>query len=400
MTRFSALSLRWLLACCLMGSMCSASSMQQIPLEGTRDLRWLRFELRLKEYRSGQARQPLNILQIGDSHTAGNILPRRLRQHLLGRQGDGGIGLLPPGMVKDHPVITARLAPSPRWVTIRDRSGARASKAGNARTLGLGGFVSYGTTPYQSIGYDLAGTPGPSRLYVYANSNSQTEKNFKLYQGTTELSPRTSPDTPGRSTFDLPAGATRLTLLSPGSSSDFQLLGLSLVPLSAQMSFSNIGVNGATFDILREWDSDVTRMELKDLAPALIILAFGTNDVVSDRFTAQRFAETLRDTEDWLHRNAPDAAVLLVMPPRAPGFGAQARQNLDTAHAVMRQAAASYHWRVWDWSQLGRDACTAPCSGNTLSALFQRDGIHLSARGYESTADLLFNAITQSADQK
>lgn len=253
---------------------------------------------------------------------------------------------------------------------------------------GIGGFVAFGTSPYQSIGYALSRQTEPSRMYVYANGKADK---IKLYDGTREIKPRINENTTKRSGFDVPANTDHLTLLSTAGNEDFQLLGVNILPSTPQITFSSIGVNGASFDILREWDSDVTRMELKDLAPGLIILAFGTNDVVNTRFSTQGFAQTLRNTTDWLQRNAPEAAVLLLLPPRAPGLSAQARQNLELAHAAMRQAASSNEWRIWDWSQLSQES---------YSPLFQKDGIHLTPKGYELTADRLFDAISRSAEQK
>ena len=41
---------------------------------------------------------PVHIVQIGDSHTAGDRITGRLRAALQARFGDGGRGVLPPGV--------------------------------------------------------------------------------------------------------------------------------------------------------------------------------------------------------------------------------------------------------------------------------------------------------------
>ena len=52
----------------------------------------------LSEAEAGRGQAPVHILQIGDSHTAGDRITGRLRTALQGRFGDGGRGVLPPGI--------------------------------------------------------------------------------------------------------------------------------------------------------------------------------------------------------------------------------------------------------------------------------------------------------------
>ena len=50
---------------------------------------------------AGQRKRPVHILQIGDSHTAGDRITGAVRAALQVRFGNGGRGVLPPGIPYD-----------------------------------------------------------------------------------------------------------------------------------------------------------------------------------------------------------------------------------------------------------------------------------------------------------
>lgn len=379
-----------MLLCCL--SM-AAQALPFVPVEGQSDAHWKALEQRIREAREGGAARAINILQLGDSHTAGEYLPGRMRQHFQTLFGVGGVGMLPPGNIKDHPTALARISGSPQWAALRVKN----SGAGPA--LGLGGYIGYGTSPYQTVMYDLPRTAEASRLYVYSRGQGNQENLFRFYEDGHELEPLRVPRNgrDGRTVFDLRGRPGRLTILAKRPEDDFRLLGVTIDGGDHGATYSSIGVIGATLDVLHGWDSEITRNQIRDYAPALLVLAFGTNDVVNPDFSRERFQATLAYTAGWIRRNAPDAAVLLVMPPRAPGFRPQGKQNLESARLVMRIAARQYRWRVWDWSVLTDRNCITSCSTPDAVPFFGPDGIHMTKLGYETTADSLYEAIINSS---
>lgn len=367
-----------------------------VPIEGTADARWRNLAQQFREGQGGKGNRALNVLQLGDSHTAGEYWSERLRTRFRESFGAGGIGLLPPGVVKDHPVYEVRVLPSPQWVTVREKASAKK----DSETLGLGGYVGYGSAPYQTVIYKFSKSTDIARLYVYSKGPAGTaDRGFKLFVDGAEVIPRpgkAAASTVGHTVFDLPKPGSRLTLLVKGGEDAFKLFGISGPGRDHGVTFSSIGVIGATLDVLRSWDSDITRQQIKDYAPALLILAFGTNDVVSPDFTEEKFSETLQQTASWIRRNAPDAAVLFIMPPSAPGFNIRSMQNAQTARILIRHASRQYHWRVWDWSVLTEKNCVTSCATPDAVPFFRGDGIHLTKAGYETTADALFDALITS----
>lgn len=368
-----------------------AQALPFVPVEGLSDAHWKALEQRIRDAQAGRPGRAINILQLGDSHTAGEYLSGRMRQHFQALFGNGGVGMLPPGNIKDHPFFQARILASAQWNATR-------VKDAQASPLGLGGYAGYALSPYQTIMYELPKSASVSRLYVYSKGAGSPESLFKFYEDGNELPPVRAPRSTrdGRTVFDLEGAPSRLTILAKRAEPDFELLGLTVAGAKSGATYSSIGVIGATLDVLKNWDSDTTRNQIRDYAPALLILAFGTNDVANPDFSRDRFQDALTYTADWVRRNAPDAAVLLVMPPRAPGFRPRSMQNLESARLTMRMAARQYHWRVWDWSVLTDSNCIASCATPDSVAFFGQDGIHLTRLGYETTADSLYQAIMTS----
>ena len=408
---------------------------QTVRIEGNPDAKWQNFYSQLQKLESGKADQALHILQIGDSHTAGDYLSGRLRERFKSRYGDSGIGLLPPGIVKNLRVSQVKIPQSAQWQTTRERNITE-----NGGNPGLGGYAGSGSAPYQTVSYDLTDAADYGNVTVYSRHSAGSPANFKLYQDGEEISPKRSENeepaaspTEQRTRFELSKPGRSISILSPGRAKDFQLLGINWFSSRPGVVFSNIGITGAQLGVVQEWDSAFTRGQLNDLAPALLILEFGTNDAFDRLYSPEQFKDTLERTADWVNRNLPDAPVLLLLPPDAlvrrgncsanPQYigkgkarrlvppkpaicfangvpenkcGLQSHPNLDPVRQLMRQVAASNHWRTWDWSALTGRQCGARIWQSQGESLYRPDGVHLTREGYELSGDVLFKALTVS----
>ena len=389
----AALSRRLVLGAWLAVGLASvAQALPLVALDAPADKRWRTLEAGLARLASSRQAAPVRILQLGDSHTAGGYFSHRLEQRLHERFGAGIGGILPPGEAGAGGPLDVRIAQSPRWNTAQVRGrDARANY-----NMGLGGFVGSGAAPYQTVSYTFPEHSSLARLFVYSESVDPAARPFRLYQGEYERLPsyaRGSAPSRTRAVFDLRGESERLTLLSRGDSSQFRLLGLVALSPTPGVVFSAFGLNGARLGVLDDWDSDITRAQLRDFNPHLLILAFGTNDVVNTRYNPLEFQQSLENTAAWLARHAPQAAVLIVKPPHAPQHGGETNDNLRSARGIMDRVARAHGWRTWDWSAVTGAACTPTCRTASGEAMFQPDGIHLSRKGYEESADALFEAI-------
>ena len=330
--------------------------------------------------RAGTA--PVHILQIGDSHTAGDRITGKLRAALQARFGDGGRGVLPPG------VPYAGYAPLQVEVTAEGWTTTLAPLAGNAgyvrAGVGLTGVqaitiqpgsaltVRRETTSPAFIQIGLCGE-GPGRLEVTADDETWTvafgeERCAILYSdgSPTQVRLRALDDV-------LSLHDVRLTNLNPG------------------VEFSNLGVVGATIRDLAARDQRVVARELAAWRPALIVLAFGTNEGFDDSLDPRAYEALLRGQIVRLRRLAPGASLMILGAPDAlrngvtNGCSADGRRSpppsLAVVRDVQRRVAADMGVAFWDWhGRMGGD-CSADRLAMRGEPFMLRDRVHFSSAG-------------------
>lgn len=77
----------------------------------------------------------------------------------------------------------------------------------------------------------------------------------------------------------------------------------------------HVGINGARSDLWLKWDQEIFHKELRILQYDLIILAYGTNDAISNTFNPNNFSLTYRSLIHKLRRYNTNSVILLVSPP-------------------------------------------------------------------------------------
>lgn len=376
---------RWGLLVILGGYVQQLPATQASTLQGTGNPAWIKLQQHFQALQHTTSNRSLRILQLGDSHTAGYAFTGRLRELLLQRFPDGGPGLLAPGTLRAHDNAPFRLHQTDGWVSQRERT---PSATGNGV---LGGFVAYSQRPYQLLTYVLPNGNPHARLVLYTDPEvTDQPSRFKVFHGQKETPPLTR-SASGRMLYNLPAGNGQLDILSRNSGPLPRLRGVSLLYEVRGVSYCSIGVNGASFNILQEWKGASAGQEMADFNPELLILAFGTNDVLSPRFSREGFMETLKQTTMWTREFASDAAVLIVLPPGMPRHAPRIQQNLTILRELIGSVATHNGWRVWDWQQALNDPNP---SRSTSGVLYSRDGVHLTANGYRYSAQGLFIALS------
>ncbi|GLS02741.1 hypothetical protein GCM10007859_27720 [Brevundimonas denitrificans] len=326
--------------------------------------------------------EPVHILQIGDSHTAGDRITGKLRAALQARFGDGGRGVLPPGVPYDgYAPLQVEVATS-GWTTML---APLAGKAGYVRAgVGLSGVQAITVQPGSSLTFrreslspafiriGLCGD-GPGRLQVAADDESWTvdfgeERCATLYAGG-------SPRQVELRALDevLSLHDVRLTNIAPG------------------VELSNLGVVGATIRDLAARDQRVVARELAAWRPALIILAFGANEGFDDRLDARAYEALLRGQITRLRRLAPAASLMILGAPdalrngvvngcSADGLRAPA-PSLAVVRDVQRRVAADMGVAFWDWhGRMGGD-CSADRLAMRGEPFMLRDRVHFSSAG-------------------
>jgi hypothetical protein len=227
--------------------------------------------------RSGES---VHILQIGDSHTAGDTITGPWRDRLQARHGAGGRGVLAAG----RPYAGYRT----RGVTATQSGGWRVRALfgrdwSDGPPLGLAGFTQTASAPGETLTL-AADRPDQAfdRIIVCALAGPGAGT-VRLRMGEAdERWPLDAPEAaPACRTMDsdLPVAAASIATEDDGPVSITSFAGFRR---RGGAVLSNLGVVGAQLDHLGRTSDAVVAAELAAYRPDLIVLAFGTNEAGRD----------------------------------------------------------------------------------------------------------------------
>ena len=371
--------------------------------------------------------RPAHIIQIGDSHTAGDVLTAGWRKLLQAPwpkvllqpwEGVGSRGMLPPGRPYDgYFAKGVTVTMSDGWqVAASFGKGSAAPRP----PLGLSNYSLTSTRADASMAltvargmefnrFVLCGLAGPGAGSVVArfrDAHSEWEETFDFARETAaplcqENSSGNDPADHLMSKVEIRAQGAPVTLTSWGI---FSLGGVAL---------SNLGVVGSQLRHFARTDDAVLAEELRVHQPDLIVLAFGTNEGFAPSIDTVAYEETLRTQIARLQGLAPDAAILLLGPPDAlsrreelrggagncpklPGVAPLfAPPGLAQVRAVQRKVAGDLNLAWWDWqARMG-----GPCSAQRWvgQGLMRGDYVHFRSEGGLTVARLLQDDLDQAA---
>jgi hypothetical protein len=256
---------------------------------------------------------PVHVLQIGDSHTAGDAVTGAWRTLLQAQYGGGGRGVLAPGRPYDGYItrgVTASM--SPGWSV-----GASFGKSAQEPRplLGLSGFSLTSTRSGASMALSAEpgmvfdrftlcaiGGPGAGGVTVRFGGEDKGRLDFTL-PDTRPLCRTIRAETP-QASVEIVADAPSLTITSWSTFRD-----------DGGVALSNLGVVGSQLMHFARTDDGVVAEELKAYSPDLIVLAFGTNEGFTPRFDPVGYEATLRTQIGRLRRLSGNVPMLLLGAP-------------------------------------------------------------------------------------
>lgn len=365
------------------------------------------FFLALQRLEKGQSAKPVRVLQIGDSHTAADAFSGRMREALQNRFGAAGRGWLPAGVPFKYY--------NPRLVSVSATGWRHLGSTNGAPPEGLG--LDAGVAESQRPGALMTLTSGEAEGF------DRFAVEFLAQPNGGELSVRLDGRAPIRVSTaapafrverrEIPVGTAAHGLeLGVSGASPVQLIGWAVERRVPGLIYENHGTIGAKVTLLGRMSPAVVAHELADSRPALLIIAFGTNEGFEEILDLHRYTADFRDNVAVLHRMAPQAAILVLGPPdgnrvdqaclRGEREGCVADtsapdactwrepSNLAAVRRIQQTVAAEEGWAFWDWSQAMGGACS-------MHRFFVRDlpwafpdHVHLNKLGYAATADVLF----------
>ena len=337
---------------------------------------------------TGARRTPVHILQIGDSHTAGDRITGAVRAVFQGRFGNGGRGVLPAGIPHDGYAPLQVQVETRGWINtpapLTPRNGFQRAD------IGLAGISppAYGRAPVLILSFD----PGAEPRWVRLCGRGGPEAggfHIRLEAGWIPFDLRRPTPGPTCVRQRLPMTPSSLELRAEGR--DALAYDVSVEREGPGVIVSNLGVVGATLRDLAARDEAVVAAELGEWTPSLIVIAFGTNEGFENDLDPVAYEALLRGQVARLRRLSPGAALMILGAPDALRTGtvdpcsADGRRapppSLAVVRNVQRRVAADMGVAYWDWhGRMGGD-CASDRLATAPEPLMRGDRVHFTSTG-------------------
>jgi lysophospholipase L1-like esterase len=361
------------------------------------------FERLLRLSSGSEADRPaVHIVHFGDSHTAADEWTGGLRDLFKERFGDGGSGFSLAGRpFPGYRRFDARGSATSGWSS----EGGHTGKGDGY--FGLGGVGVYTDRPGQSVSLEADCTrmeiqflrqPDGGRLALYDGDEYLEDISTDGELG------------PGFVAYATAAGAHRFVLKTLDRR-PVRLFGW-VADKPGGVTYEALGLNGAEAGVILKWDGAMFATYLGRRDPALIVLAYGTNEASDPVWTQESYRNMFARLVERLREDAPTATILALGP--ADRWGVvrgrwQIHTGIDGIIADQKEVCRKLGCAYWDTrARMGgpgsmRDWLTA--------GLSQNDRVHFTAAGYSRLASTLFadlmeqyeayrQARLESADQE
>jgi lysophospholipase L1-like esterase len=341
---------------------------------------------------------PVHIIQIGDSHTAGDMITSGWRTRLQARYGAGGRGVLAAGRPYQGYLTWGVTASQSAGWSVNASFGHFYEEGGPP--LGISGFTQTAhaagetlglTTDTQDQNFDriivcAIMQPGAGTLVLKMGA---AEERWPL------AAPRRAPACRTMDS-DAPVASASLTTADSGVVS---VTSFGTFRREGGVALSNLGVVGAQLIHFGRTNDEVVRAEFAAYRPDLIVLAFGTNEGFSPSLTPDAYEAELREQVRRVRRLAGgNVPILLLGAPDAGsrqaalggqscGDGWSVPRLLGEVRARQQAVARALRLGFWNWSLAMGGSCAS--SQWRLAERMRGDHVHFTGDGGDRIGALL-----------
>jgi lysophospholipase L1-like esterase len=173
----------------------------------------------------------------------------------------------------------------------------------------------------------------------------------------------------------------------------FELHGVSIENAGAGVIYHNLGVGGAAFNALNA--QALFARQLPGIAPDVVVLDWGTNDILYKNAVPANHAEVVLRTLEKVRASAPEALIVLTSVQDMNFRG----KNITAARQyaqLMRQLAFENDCLFYDWYRVSGGANTM--RSWVAQGLASKDNIHLNERGYRIKGRAFGQAFLQTLE--
>lgn len=326
----------------------------------------------------------LHILQYGDSHTASDDWADEMRQSFQNKFGSGGAGFTLAGRpFAGYRRYDSHGSNSRGWYT-----DGLVTRKGDG-IYGLGGI----SVTAHSAGETVTLSVQCEQLelhYLQQPGGGQVE--FSVDDAAVDQL-----DTDGDSATAIyhytPSAGPHQYTLRTLSAAPVRLFGW-VAQNQSGISYETLGINGAQVGLQLDWNPAILSGELSGRDPALIVLAYGTNEALSAGWNAVDYRAALTEVIRRLREAAPVASILFVGPPDCARRMRGRRvpfPHLDEVIEIQREVALQNGCAFWDWrARMGGPGSVRQW---VQAGLGQGDYVHLTGAGYRMVGDMLFQEL-------
>lgn len=163
---------------------------------------------------------------------------------------------------------------------------------------------------------------------------------------------------------------------------------------SKGVTYETLGINGAQASIILNWEQSLFDAHIAKRNPALIVLAYGTNEAGNKDLTVAGYRKLFTEVIEKVRHAAPTASILVVAP--ADRYyrgrtGWMVYQNIDIIVTAQREAALAAGCAFWDMRE--RMGGKGSMQQWVHAGLAQYDHVHFTGQGYRMLGAALFKEI-------
>ncbi|MBI3683404.1 MAG: SGNH/GDSL hydrolase family protein [Acidobacteria bacterium] len=358
---------------------------RQTPVENIAAL--VPFFEQLYRHQRGESDGSLHILQYGDSHTAADEWTGFLRALFQNRFGDGGSGYAYAGRPwNGYRRLDLRSGGTKGWY-----SDGLVGRQGDG-WYGLGGVSIRTTRPGESVTLEVS--CDKLELYYLQQPGGGALEFFDNGVQTGRIS--TSGEMgPGYWSYEAPAGFHRFELETVDRL-PVRLFGW-VAEQGRGVTYETLGINGAQASIVFRWEEKLLAEHVTRRRPALIVLAYGTNEAGSAEWNKENYRDMFATLIHRFRQMAPAASILVIGPPdryyRVRNRGWRLLAGLDRIVEAQREAALGTGCAFWDLrAKMGGKGSMKQW---VSSGLAQRDHAHFTAEGYRILGGAVFQDLME-----
>ena len=326
--------------------------------------------------------RPVRVLHYGDSHVAADILTAFIRNSLQSDFGDGGAGYLTPA----NPFSTQR-----RNVTTRASNGWTFDGIGRRESARDGFYGLAGISLSAERAGETLTLNAPGRHYEIFYLQRPGGGRFSVHTDGPDVDIATQAEvpTPGYYAFVGAGAGAHDVEIRTLDDKPVRILGV-VAERTAGVVYDVLGLNGARLRRWEDWSSLLLADNLRRRQPALVVLAYGTNEVSDTDWTPENYTRLLANVIRRVRQAVPEASVLVIGPPERADKELAA-ERLPALIAAQRRAAEANGAAFWSAYDAMGGAGTLE---NWVAAKWaQPDRIHFSRNGYQRLGALFYEDL-------